>query len=102
MHDDVDTHQVLAGVCSRLGRALHCNVWALRAGFLLLLLLKPLLAMLAYTVLALLFRLASRQRGLDRPAGNAFCLLSPQLASRSRRLEALDRRIRAWEDSARG
>jgi phage shock protein PspC (stress-responsive transcriptional regulator) len=101
MRNIAETSPLLAGVCSRLGRVLRCNAWALRAVFLLLLLFKTLVALFAYVALALLIRLLDRHNGTGRAAGQAFHLVSPQFASLNRRLEELDRRFRAWEESGK-
>lgn len=90
---------MLAGVCSRLAGRLRFNVWVLRGLFVLLLLVKTFLAVVVYVGLALLFQL------LDKGAKSASDLDgdSPEIAAdrfdRSRRIEELDRRFRAWEDS---
>ena len=90
---------IIAGVCSRLARLLRCNVWGLRAGFILLLLIKTLPALAVYGVLALLFHLRDRYPGSKRSETKDFSLGSPQFASRNRRIQELDRRFREWEDS---
>ena len=90
---------ILAGVCSRLARLLRCNVWVLRGGFSVLLLIKTLPALAVYGGLALLFRLRDHYPGSNRSAIEDFSLRSPQFASRNHRIRELDRRFREWEDS---
>ena len=46
---------LLAGVCSGIARALGWNVWALRALFVIFLVVKTLWAVIAYAALALVF-----------------------------------------------
>ena len=101
MNDRAVFHPLLAGVCSRLAQLFHCNAWVLRAGFVLMLVLKTLLAMFLYLVLALLFRLLDRYRSSGHVSDETFSLDSPQFSSRSRRIEELDRRFREWENSSK-
>lgn len=86
---------LLAGVCAGTARALNWNVWALRALFVLFLLIKTLWAIGAYALLALvLFLLDGERRRTDGPAG----LESPELAGRNRRIAELERRFRDLEN----
>jgi phage shock protein PspC (stress-responsive transcriptional regulator) len=94
-----DTHILLAGVCGRLAHLFRCNVWVLRAGFILLLLLKTFLTLVVYGVLALLFRTADYHRGPDRSTRKDYSPGSPRFAAHNRRIKELDRRFREWEDS---
>lgn len=99
MGGSVNSNALLAGVCGRLAHLFRCNVWVLRAGFILLLLLKTLLTLVVYAVLALLFRMIDHRRGPDRSSREEFSLGSPQFASHNRRIRELDRRFQEWEDS---
>jgi phage shock protein PspC (stress-responsive transcriptional regulator) len=87
---------LLAGVCASIARKLGWNVWALRALFVVFLLVKTLWAIAAYAVLALaLHLLGDRWPGKEpqRDAGSGE-LSSPELARRSRRIADLERRFR--------
>ena len=97
----INSNALLAGVCSRLAYVFRCNVWVLRAGFIVLLMIKTLLTLAIYGVLALLFSLVGHYRGSNRSTQYDFSLGSPQFASRNRRIRELDRRFREWEDSLR-
>lgn len=94
---------MLAGVCSRLANSLRFNVWVLRGLFVLLLLVKTFAAIVAYVVLALVFQLMDKgaERGTERKsgAGDSPATEPSNLDERKRRIEELDRRFRAWEDS---
>jgi len=92
---------LLAGVCSRLAAFFRCNAWALRAVFLLLLMVKTLWTLAVYAGLALCFRWVEYSRGTRRSASKEFMLESPRFESRNRRIKELDRRFREWEDSQR-
>jgi phage shock protein PspC (stress-responsive transcriptional regulator) len=87
---------LLAGVCAGIARKLGWNVWALRALFVVFLLVKTLWAVAAYAVLALAMHLfADRWPGkAPRSDGNGGGLTSPELAARNRRIAELERRLR--------
>jgi phage shock protein PspC (stress-responsive transcriptional regulator) len=84
---------LLAGVCAGTARAFGWNVWALRALFVIFLLVKTLWAVLAYAALALLFhfRPATGTPRAEEELG------SPELASRNRRIAELEKRFRDLE-----
>jgi phage shock protein PspC (stress-responsive transcriptional regulator) len=86
---------LLAGVCAGIARAWGWNVWALRALFVLFLLVKPVWALIAYAVLALGFGLLEYRRG--EPGREAGSLESPELADRNRRIAELERRFQELE-----
>lgn len=86
---------LLAGVCAGAARALGWNVWALRALFVLFLLIKTLWAIAVYAGLALLFYLLDGPRDA-RKSGDE--LGSPELAERNRRIVELERRFRDLEN----
>jgi phage shock protein PspC (stress-responsive transcriptional regulator) len=96
-----EIHPLVAGVCSRLAWYFHCNAWLLRAGFIVLLMVKSFWALAVYGGLALLFRCTDHYRGPVRSAKKDFSLESPQFAARNHRIRALDRRFREWEESER-
>ena len=98
MGGPVNSNALLAGVCGRLAHLFRCNVWVLRAAFILLLLLKTLLTLVVYGVLALLFRMVDHRRGRGRSTKD-FSLESPQFACHNRKIRELDRRFQEWEDS---
>jgi phage shock protein PspC (stress-responsive transcriptional regulator) len=84
---------LLAGVCAGTARIFGWNVWALRALFVVFLLVKTLWALLAYAALALLFHFrAGAGGGSDEPG-----LGSPELAARERRIAELEQRFRDLE-----
>lgn len=92
---------LLAGVCAGTARTFGWNVWALRALFVIFLLVKTLWAVAAYALLALAMYLLENKRGpegrangRDRDGG----LASPELAGRSQRIAELERRFRELED----
>ena len=82
---------LLAGVCAGIARAFDWNVWALRALFVLFLLIKTLWAVVAYAALAGLFFLLDSDWRVRRKTGDS--LASPELAARSRRITELERRF---------
>jgi len=84
---------LLAGVCAGTARAFGWNVWALRALFVIFLLVKTLWAVLAYAALAVLFHFRPAPRG-RREADD---LASPELAARNRRIAELEKRFRDLE-----
>lgn len=88
---------LLAGVCSGIARAMGWNAWALRAVFVVFLLVKTLWAVVAYAVLALLFHFGREHR--ERRHGKEG-LASPELAERSRRIEELEKRFHDLERDA--
>jgi phage shock protein PspC (stress-responsive transcriptional regulator) len=90
---------LLAGVCQYIAQALHWNVWAIRAVFILLLLTKTVLAIVIYAVLALLLEANNRYRGKGPCKQEDSSLQSEELGTRNRRIQALDQRFRQWEDS---
>ncbi|MEJ2382914.1 MAG: PspC domain-containing protein [Xanthomonadales bacterium] len=85
---------LLAGVCAGTARAFDWNVWALRALFVVFLLVKTLWAVLAYAALAVLFHFRPAPGG-RRPKDD---LGSPELAARNRRITELEQRFRDLED----
>ena len=85
---------LLAGVCSGIAQALGWNAWALRAVFVVFLLVKTLWAVIAYAALALLFHFGRDHR--ERRHGKDG-LASPELAERSRRIDGLEKRFRDLE-----
>ena len=85
---------LLAGVCSGIAQALGWNAWALRAVFVVFLLVKTLWAVIAYAALALLFHFGRDHR--ERRHGKDG-LASPELAERSRRIDELEKRFRDLE-----
>ena len=86
---------LLAGVCAAIARMFNWNVWALRALFLVFLLIKTLWAVLAYAALALALYLF----GSVSPPGRKHRsgLASPELAARSERIAELERRFEELE-----
>jgi phage shock protein PspC (stress-responsive transcriptional regulator) len=94
---------LLAGVCSRLATLLGCNVWALRAVFIVILLVKTFWAAVVYTLLALVFQAAGRlspRAGSDEeeePARETSDWTAD--SARNQRIRDLDRRFRAWEET---
>ena len=84
---------LLAGVCAGTARAFGWNVWALRALFVIFLLVKTLWAVLAYAALAVLFHFRPAPHG-RREADD---LASPELASRNRRIAELEKCFRDLE-----
>lgn len=96
---------LLAGVCAGTAKAFGWNVWALRALFVIFLLVKTLWAVAAYALLALAMHLLGnkgdpeqRVNGRGRSGG----LASPELAGRNRRIAELERRFRDLEDKGAG
>ncbi len=86
---------LLAGVCAGIARALNWNVWALRALFVIFLLLKTLWAIVAYAALALAFHLLGGDWPRRRKSRDG--LQSPELAGRSQRIAELERRFEELE-----
>lgn len=88
---------LFAGVCAGIAGALGWNVWALRALFVLFLLIKPLWAIAAYALLAVATCLldGAKQKPRDDADGG---LSSPELAERNRRIADLERRFRDLEN----
>jgi phage shock protein PspC (stress-responsive transcriptional regulator) len=86
---------LLAGVCAGIARALDWNVWALRALFVIFLLLKTLWAIVAYAALALAFHLFEGDWPGRRKSRDG--LRSPELAGRSQRISELERRFEELE-----
>ena len=86
---------LLAGVCAGIGRALNWNVWALRALFVIFLLLKTLWAIVVYAVLALSFHLFGGEWPRRRTSRDS--LRSPELATRGQRIAELERRFEELE-----
>ena len=84
---------LLAGVCAGTARAFGWNVWALRALFVIFLLVKTLWAVLAYAALALLFHFRPEPGGRRSEKD----LGSPELAARNRRIADLEKRFRDLE-----
>lgn len=85
---------LLAGACAGLAARLGWNAWALRALFVLFLLIKPLWAVLAYAGLAVGLHLLDNA---GRPRGEEG-LRSPELSGRSERIAELERRFRELEE----
>lgn len=85
---------LLAGACSRIAETLGWNVWALRALFVVFLLVKTLWAVLAYAALALILHV---WEGRGRSTSVDGKLSSPELSERSRRISELERRFRDLE-----
>lgn len=82
---------LLAGACAGLARTFGWNVWALRALFVIFLLVKTVWAVLAYLALALAVYLINGARpGRSKSTGG---LESPELAGRNRRIGELERRF---------
>ena len=82
---------LLAGACAGLARTLGWNVWAIRALFVIFLLVKTVWAVLAYLALALaVYLLDGAWPGQRKSTGG---LESPELADRNRRIEELERRF---------
>ena len=92
---------LLAGVCAGTARTLGWNVWALRALFVMFLLVKTFWAVAAYALLALAMCLLDNRRGPEQRVngreGNGG-LASPELAGRNQRIAELERRFRDLED----
>lgn len=86
---------LLAGVCAGIAQRFGWNVWALRALFVLFLLVKTLWAVVAYAALALAFHLLGGEGPLRRNTGSG--LESPELASRNERIADLERRFEELE-----
>ena len=90
-HDDA----LLAGVCASIAERFGWNVWALRAIFVVFLLVKTLWAIAVYAILAVVFHLFDGERpGRGRDAGG---LGSPELSDRNERIAELERRFRELE-----
>ena len=87
---------LLAGVCSGIARAFNWNVWALRALFVIFLLIKTVWAVVAYAVLALLFWFLDE--GLPGARKSDDGLASPELRERNERIADLERRFRDLEE----
>jgi phage shock protein PspC (stress-responsive transcriptional regulator) len=85
---------LLAGVCSGIAGRLGWNAWALRALFVLFLLIKTVWAIIAYALLALALHLFDSPGIQRRPEGR---LESPELSGRSERIAELERRFRDLE-----
>ena len=86
---------LLAGVCAGIARAFSWNVWALRALFVVFLLIKTLWAIAAYAALALaLHLLGGEWPGRRKPRSG---LESPELAGRNQRIADLERRFQELE-----
>ncbi|NCF62603.1 MAG: PspC domain-containing protein [Gammaproteobacteria bacterium] len=86
---------LLAGVCSGIARTFNWNVWALRALFLVFLLVKTFWAVLVYAVLALIFHLFEGQIQNRTQSGQG--LTSPELSARNERISDLEKRFRELE-----
>ena len=87
---------LLAGVCAGIARALNWNVWALRALFVIFLLIKTLWAVIAYAGLAVLFHFFGDELG--RRADKDDTLNSPELSERNDRIAELERRFQELEE----
>ena len=86
---------LLAGACAGTARTFGWNVWALRALFVVFLLVKTLWAIVAYAVLALAFNLFEDR--LPRRSRSGDGLSSPELSGRNERIADLERRFRELE-----
>ena len=86
---------LLAGVCAEIAGRFGWNVWALRALFVVFLLVKTLWAILAYAVFEIVFRLIGEGRARRRAPASG--LESPELADRNERIADLERRFRDLE-----
>lgn len=86
---------LLAGVCSGIARTFNWNVWALRALFVIFLLIKTVWAVVAYAALALLFYFMDE--GLPGFGKQDDGLGSPELRERNERIADLERRFRDLE-----
>ena len=84
---------LLLSACAGTARTFGWNVWALRALFVVFLLVKTLWAVLAYAALALLFHFRG-EAGERRTEDD---LGSPELATRNRRIAELEKRFRDLE-----
>ena len=90
---------MLSGVCSQLARIFGCNVWALRLIFIVLLLVKTLLAVVAYAILALVFHAAGRYRDPKSNHGGGNQAEPADYSPANQKFADLDRRFREWEES---
>ena len=90
---------MLSGVCSQLARMFGCNVWALRIIFIVLLLVKTLVAVVAYAILALLFHASDRYRSPKPAQGDGNRAEPANYSPANRKFADLDRRFREWEES---
>jgi phage shock protein PspC (stress-responsive transcriptional regulator) len=90
---------LLAGVCAGIAGKLGWNVWALRALFVVFLLVKTLWAIAAYAVLALALHLLGDGWPGKEPQreGRGGGLESPELAGRNQRIADLERRFHELE-----
>lgn len=96
---------LLAGVCAGTARTFGWNVWALRALFVIFLLVKTLWAVAAYALLALAMYLLDSRRGPEEHVSGRKGdggLASPELAGRNQRIAELERRFRDLEDRGAG
>lgn len=80
---------LLAGVCSALARLFHCNVWLLRALFVVFALVSTLWALLLYGVLAAITYALRFVPARPSPGR----LRSPELSRRDARIASLERRL---------
>jgi phage shock protein PspC (stress-responsive transcriptional regulator) len=91
---------LLAGVCAGTARMFGWNVWALRALFVIFLLVKTLWAVAAYALLALAMYLLDNKGDAEKRVngrGRNGGLASPELAGRNQRIAELERRFRDLE-----
>jgi phage shock protein PspC (stress-responsive transcriptional regulator) len=86
---------LLAGVCAGIARTFNWNVWALRALFVIFLLIKTVWAVIAYAVLALAFHFMDDVFPARKKEAEG--LSSPELSERSDRIADLERRFRELE-----
>lgn len=92
---------LLAGVCAGTARTFGWNVWALRALFVIFLLVKTLWAVAAYALLALAMYLLDHKGGPEQRVNGREGhggLASPELEVRNRRIAELEQRFRDLED----
>ena len=87
---------LLAGVCAGIARTFGWNVWALRALFVGLLLIKTLWAILLYAGLALAFHFFGGEWPGRKTTNGG--LSSPELSERNERISDLERRFREMEE----
>ncbi len=86
---------LLAGVCAGIARTFNWNVWALRALFVIFLLIKTVWAIIAYAILALAFHFMDDVFPARKQESEG--LASPELSERSERIADLERRFRELE-----
>ncbi len=89
---------LLTGLCAELARRLGWNVWALRALFVVALLVQTLPTAVVYLGASLVMGLLlAGRKAPEQPAG----LASERLSERGRRIEELEERFRKLEQETR-